>query len=101
MSASNDPDPKLNLSASGPGRIPWYQDVRFISVLLVVVGLLALPLVWMNRTWSVQKKVVITIISLVIAALMFWASGYLIAWIEQEKTSHQDSLESLSRSAKI
>ena len=56
MTASNDPDPKLRLDASGSGKPVWYQDIRFISVLLLVVGLLALPLVWINKTLTLQKK---------------------------------------------
>lgn len=80
--ANSHPDPKLNLNASGSGRLPWYEDLRVIGILLVLVGVLALPLVWFNKRMSAQKKVLITVVAVTIAAVLFVLSAWVLSLVE-------------------
>ena len=70
--APSDPDPRLKLNAAGSGRIAWYEDLRVIGILLVLVGVLALPLVWFNRKMTLRKKLIISVVSVVLAILFIW-----------------------------
>lgn len=87
MTSSSDPDPKLDLKSSAPGRTPWYQDTRVIGILLVLFGLLVLPLVWFNKTFSLKKKVVITVISVIIAGVLLVIGNRLMDRLEQKQAT--------------
>jgi hypothetical protein len=95
MTSSSDPDPKLDLNASAPGRTPWYQDIRVIGILLVLFGLLVLPLVWFNKTFTMKKKVVITVISVVIAGVLLVIGNHLMNLLEQKQTSFRETRTSI------
>ncbi len=53
---------RLPKKASGP----WYFRDGTILIAFLCVGPFALPLVWFNPRYSVMKKIVITVISLVL-----------------------------------
>lgn len=89
MNPSSDPDPKLDLKAAASGRTPWYQDIRVIGILLVLFGLLVLPLVWFNKAFTVQKKIVITVISVIIAAILLYVGNLLLGELEQRQEAAQ------------
>ena len=94
MSASNDPDPKPRLDAPGAGKPAWYQNVRFVMVLLVLAGLFALPLVWINRTMTLKKKIVITVVSVLIAIALYWVSDKLFKSVQWKQLTAQQTRES-------
>ena len=94
MNASSDPDPGLNLNASAPGRTPWYQDTRVIGILLLLVGLLALPLVWFNKAFTLKKKLIITLIAIAVAGVLLILGNWVVDVLEQRQT---DALETRSQ----
>ena len=49
------------------GRVPWYFKTSFLIIAILTVGPLALPLVWFNPHWSLNKKLVVSIIVLVVS----------------------------------
>ncbi len=91
MNPNSDPDPKLKLNASAPGRLPWYQDTRVIAILLLIVGLLALPLVWFNKAYTLQKKVLITVIAVTVAGILLVLMNWLVTVIGQREQTIQDA----------
>lgn len=91
MDRSSEPDPKLDLNASASGRTPWYQDIRTIGILLVLFGLLVLPLVWFNKAFTVRKKVVITVISVVIAGALLVIGNMLMDELERRRSAAQET----------
>lgn len=96
MTRSSDPDPKLDLNASAPGRVPWYQDTRVIGILLVIFGLLVLPLVWFNKTFSVKKKAVITVIAVAVAGALYGIGVRLTDLLEQQRSAYLETRTVLS-----
>ncbi len=53
----------------------WYFSTSAVVIALLVVGPLALPLVWFNPHYKIITKVVVTVIVIVVTILCF----YLIA----------------------
>jgi len=91
MHSNSDPDPKLKLNASAPGRLPWYQDTRVIAILLLIVGLLALPLVWFNKAYTLQKKVLITVIAVTVAGILLVLMNWLVTVVEERRGTFQET----------
>ena len=50
--------PDLQVSASNPSK--WYEKKSLIIGAFLLVGPLALPLVWMNSRYSLPKKIIIS-----------------------------------------
>ena len=48
----------------------WYFRTYFLILALLCVGPFALPLVWFNPTYSLKKKIIITVIVLVITQIL-------------------------------
>lgn len=94
MQDSRDPDPKLDLRGSGSGRAPWYEDLRVIGILLVVIGVLALPLVWFNRRMALQKKVIITVVAVTIAAVFVVLSVWISDLADRRESEVRAARES-------
>src|SRR5437868_3810854 len=51
-------------------KAPWYFKTSFVIMALLCVGPFALPLVWFNPGYGKQKKIVITIIVLVLTQFL-------------------------------
>jgi hypothetical protein len=50
-------------------KIPWYTRTGFIVVVLLTVGPLGLPLVWVHPRWNIYVKIVA---SVVVCLLTWW-----------------------------
>jgi predicted nucleic acid-binding Zn ribbon protein len=48
----------------------WYFQTSVIVIAILVVGPLALPLVWLNPRYSLVVKILVTIVVLVITVLL-------------------------------
>lgn len=48
----------------------WYLKAGFVFPLFLFVGPLALPLIWINPAYSRNKKIVITVVVLVISYIL-------------------------------
>ena len=53
-----------------PKPVDWYFEAKFVLVMLVLVGPLALPLVWFSPRFSMAWKIGTTILAVVIAVLL-------------------------------
>ena len=51
-------------------KLPWYFRVPVIVLAFLSVGPLALPLVWLHPTYSLNRKIVITIVALAISYVL-------------------------------
>lgn len=51
----------------------WYQSTTTIVLALLMLGPLALPLVWVNPRYSIIVKVVVTIIVIILTVLLCYA----------------------------
>lgn len=67
-----------------------------IGILLVVIGVLALPLVWFNKNLTGRKKFLITVVSVTIAAVLFVLSAQLMALLNQRLSKVQVERESIA-----
>ena len=61
-------------TSSPPPGVPWYARPSVIVLGLLMVGPLALPLVWLHPTWRVRNKVLITAVVLVLTVLLVVAT---------------------------
>ena len=58
--------------------IKWYFKTNWIVVAFLSVGPLALPLVWFHPTYSRNKKIIVTIIIIVLSYLLgVWVTNSL------------------------
>ena len=48
-------------------KVPWYGNNGFIIMAVLTVGPFALPLVWLNKRYSIATKIVISVIVLLIS----------------------------------
>ncbi len=96
----SDPDPRLNLKAAGSGKPVWYEDLRVIGILLILVGVLALPLVWFNKRMDVRKKVIISIVSVTIAAVFFVLSAWILDALDRRTDEVQASRQTVASQVK-
>lgn len=51
-------------------KIPWHQKTSVLVILFLCVGPLAVPLVWVNNSYSLTKKIFITLLMLILSALL-------------------------------
>ncbi len=56
---------------AAPPKGPWYFTSGTLVLALFTVGPLALPLVWFNPRYSVKKKIVLTVITLLLSWWLF------------------------------
>jgi uncharacterized membrane protein len=45
-----------------PVKEKWYQTTKSIVIAILIVGPLALPLVWLKKSWTPMMKLAITVI---------------------------------------
>jgi hypothetical protein len=68
------------------GGTAWYQSTTTIVLALLMLGPLALPLVWINPRYSMTVKVVVSIVVILLTILicyaMVWMYGNLVKQIE-------------------
>jgi hypothetical protein len=79
LDGKNQPKPKQ----------PWYARTSIIVLLLLTVGPLALPLIWVNPRWNLYTKIIITI---VICLLSWW----LYLWMNQEMAQIHKQLDQMT-----
>jgi len=61
----------------------WYNKTTTIFIGFLVLGPLVLPLVWTNPRYSKQKKIIATVLILLVTYAMIMAMGSL--WSQFEK----------------
>lgn len=70
-----------------PPKTPWYAKTATLVIGFLTVGPFALPLVWFNPAYSHRKKVIVTVIVLVLTcvllAVFFRAVGTLLDFYKQ------------------
>jgi hypothetical protein len=54
-------------------KAPWYGKPMVLIISFLTVGPLALPLVWLNPTYSRRKKIIITIIVSILTVILLTA----------------------------
>jgi hypothetical protein len=69
MSAEGQPVDNGTPEATPPAKTPWYFATGFLIVMLLSVGPLALPLLWVNPRFSALSKVLWTVVT----AALTWA----------------------------
>ena len=72
-----------------PPKEKWYFKTTTVGLLFLMVGPLALPLVWLNPRWSRIAKIVITIIVMIL-------TYYLTVSVTQSVKSILNSYQQLS-----
>jgi hypothetical protein len=77
-------------SGKEPQGVPWHQSVPFLIGAIVVLGPLALPLVWANRKFPLLLKAGITLVLVGLTLLLLRVSSDLI-------TRFQSDMEELRR----
>ena len=63
-----------------PSSQPWHQSVSFLAVALLVVGPLAIPLIWFNRKIPFLMKIAFTVL---VAALTWWTVRFSTVLLER------------------
>lgn len=63
------------LTAQPAAQVKWYNRSSTIFVGFLVLGPLVLPLVWTHPRYSMQKKIIISIVIIAATALLIYASG--------------------------
>jgi hypothetical protein len=64
---------RLAPSSPSEEKLPWYFGTMFIAIAFCAVGPLALPLIWWHPKITKEWKIGITIATIVISALIFYA----------------------------
>ena len=101
MAAPKSSDPGFSLNLPGSGKTPWYEDLRVIGILLMVIGVLALPLVWFNKKFTVLKKILITIVSIAIALVLFLLATQLSILLDRRATESREKREALAAQVRV
>lgn len=56
---------------NNPKKAPWYFQEPTLIVGFLAVGPLVLPLVWLHPTFSLNKKIVITVVGVIITTALW------------------------------
>jgi len=51
-----------------------------LAAVFFAMAILGIPLIWACRAWSPTTKVVLTIVTLIYTALIFWLFYLVMAW---------------------
>ena len=65
------------LDKTGKFKAKWYFSTSAVVIALLVVGPLALPLVWFNPRYKIITKVVVTVIVIALTILFSYLLGYI------------------------
>jgi hypothetical protein len=76
------------LSESDKPKIKWYFSTSAVVIALLVLGPLALPMVWLNPRYKTITKVVVTMIVIALTILF----SYLVAYIYNNLMEQMESL---------
>ena len=68
----------------GKSKGKWYSSTSVIVIGLLVVGPLALPLVWFNPKYKVSTKVIITIVVVAVTICLCYLIGYMYQQLIEE-----------------
>ena len=74
-------DPSKN--PQGETKVKWYFSTSFIIAMICFIGPFALPLVWLHPRYSLLKKIVITVIVLILSYILWKALVSALTSIEQ------------------
>ena len=77
------------LEKSGESKIKWYFSTPTVVIALLVLGPLALPLVWFHPHYKIITKVVVTIIVVALTILF----SYLVTYIYGNLMEQIEALE--------
>ncbi len=69
--------------------------MRVIGILLVLFGVLALPLVWFNKQLELRKKIIITVVAVIIGVIFAWGTGMLVDALKTKTQEIQQERESI------
>lgn len=61
---------------------PWHQSIVFLVIAILIVGPLALPLVWINRKMSLFMKVSLTVLLVALTGYLIFLSDRMIGQIQ-------------------
>lgn len=81
---------------AGRPKEPWHQSVPFMIGALLVLGPLALPVVWMNKKIPSAAKLGITVLTVALTLWLVGATAQLTAQLQSELRAIQE----MSRSAR-
>ncbi len=62
----------------------WHQSTKFLIASLLIAGPLAIPLIWVNRKYSILLKASATIALLILSWYMMQASATLFDNLQQQ-----------------
>ena len=71
------------LPADAPARSKWYFKTSSVVIAFLCVGPLALPLIWWNPRWDALRKVILTVVVLILTWLLTIASIEALRILEQ------------------
>jgi len=72
------------LNGKPPTPARWYNKTTTIFAGFLVLGPLVLPLVWTNPRYSQQKKIVVTILILLVTWALIAAMGSLVNQVQKQ-----------------
>jgi hypothetical protein len=74
------------LEGSGRPKAKWYFTTSAVVIALLVLGPLALPLVWFHPRYKIVTKVVVTVLIIALTILFSYLIGYIYGnFMEQIK----------------
>jgi uncharacterized membrane protein YvbJ len=60
------------LDTAGKSKKKWYFSTSAIVIALLVIGPLAIPMVWLNPRYKIVTKLTITVLVIVVTILLFY-----------------------------
>ena len=72
--------PAANLPIQGTGLSNWMQSrTAVLLALFVVLGPLAIPMLWRSDRFSTAAKIALTVLVLVLTVVVVWLIGYVLS----------------------
>lgn len=65
-------------------KTPWHQSFVFILGSFLVIGPLALPLVWTNKKLSIPSKIILTLIMVIVTIFLLRFTARIIGNLEKQ-----------------
>ena len=91
-SACGTPRPGIELPPALPATTPTTANEKpanrsvidnpyaVLAAVFLAMAVLGIPLIWMCRAWSPTTKLLLTIVTLIYTALIFWGFWLVMAW---------------------
>jgi len=65
-------------------KTPWHQSVKTLIIAILVVGPLAIPLIWINRKFTLLLKLALTVLLISLSFFLFYLSSESIERLQSQ-----------------